>query len=198
MQSMYMQRIGRVKLAVDPREPNGAARQKGGVLMPHLRVLAAAACLFLAQPAWAQADADASKVERLELADELMTVMDFAVLTARTMEAGLPVLMDREFPGLSQAEKAEFLDVMRTALMEVLPAYEDEITEIYAETFTTAELRAMIAFYGTAEGRSAMAKTPEVSVRVEEVLQGMLPRFARVLRERGCARYGCERAERPT
>lgn len=166
--------------------------------MPHLRVLAAAACLFLAQPAWAQADADASKVERLELADELMTVMDFAVLTARTMEAGLPVLMDREFPGLSQAEKAEFLDVMRTALMEVLPAYEDEITEIYAETFTTAELRAMIAFYGTAEGRSAMAKTPEVSVRVEEVLQGMLPRFARVLRERGCARYGCERAERPT
>jgi len=166
--------------------------------MPHLRVLAGAACLFLAQPAWAQADADASKVERLELADELMTVMDFAVLTARTMEAGLPVLMDREFPGLSQAEKAEFLDVMRTALMEVLPAYEDEITEIYAETFTTAELRAMIAFYGTAEGRSAMAKTPEVSVRVEEVLQGMLPRFARVLRERGCARYGCERAERPT
>ncbi len=65
-------------------------------------------------------------------------------------------------PGL-----APFRDVMVNWLKKYLTwdAMAPQLTKLYAETFSEAELKEMAAFYKTPTGQKAMAKMPELTQR---------------------------------
>ena len=61
----------------------------------------------------------------------------------------------------------------------------------YAETFTTEELEAQIAFYRTPLGRQIAGKAVELGIAQEAVLQEAMVAFLAEVESKYCAEFNC-------
>jgi hypothetical protein len=67
-----------------------------------------------------------------------------------------------------------------------------DLAPVYAETFTLEELEAQIAFYRTPVGRQVAAKTVELGVAQENLLQGAMAGFLVEFEQKYCAAFDCD------
>ena len=84
---------------------------------------------------------------------------------------------------------------MMAALLEVVPYAEMKqwTAELYAQRFTTAELKELVAFYRTPLGRKLASKLPELMGEAGKKVSSVLPeRLPAALRRHGLVGGGAE------
>ncbi|WP_298163336.1 DUF2059 domain-containing protein [Brevundimonas sp.] len=151
-----------------------------------LIALMAAGLCALAPGALAQ-DADievrAALAERLIDAtarDGLDKMMDEVV--ARQLEA---------MPNLTEEQRAWNVANVPTIMERHITVMIDDMERQYAETFTTAELRALVEFYETPEGRVIAAKQTDVGARQGEGLIAFMQAYVADYLAKYCAAFDC-------
>ena len=84
---------------------------------------------------------------------------------------------------MSEAERARFTEFQKKmseamfAEMDI-PGMQTDLAQVYADTFSSAELKAQADFYSTAAGQSMIDKQPEIQRRVTEL---MMPRMMKAM-----------------
>ncbi len=145
------------------------------------------AVLALSQAAFAQDNA-----AKLALAREAISAMQ-----ADKMFDGLAAQMKQmasQYSRLTadatpeQRQKAEELQgkVMDLSMSEA-KALVSKMDAIYASVYSEAELKAMVAFFKSAEGQSMMAKQPQIMAQmmplVQEMQQNLMPKLQKLIEE---------------
>jgi uncharacterized protein len=107
-----------------------------------------ALCVFTAGAYAAEADADPSLAHRLELAKRMHEIKPVKDQVDKAIEIYVERLPEKE------------REVYRTALKQIMnyEVLEKVSVDAYVQTYTEAELEAMVAFFGSPEGRSASEK----------------------------------------
>ena len=129
-------------------------------------LLALFLAFFLMTPAFAQEKENLPPDfdQRLELAAKMHEIWPVRV---RVEEA-----LDMASESFDQFERPAFKAKMRQAIK--FEQLEEESIEIMAKLYTVKELEAMIAFYGSPEGRAISAKSGDYSAALEPVITRML------------------------
>ena len=85
-------------------------------------------------------------------------------------------------------------DVMRE---DFTPRLIDRMTPIYAQTFTEAELEAIVAFYESPVGKAAITRTPQLMQQSVRIAQELVPEAQAEVARRLCEKLGCDEEGRP-
>lgn len=147
------------------------------------RALIPALLALLAWPALAD---DVSKVAK---AAELMDLMtDNGRMLTDAMSLPLP-----ELPTLLPAEQQEIARRLAERMMEAyrkVMSWEKlraDIVAYYVEAFTEPQIDDLLAFYRSPTGRAMVAKQPEMTRKISEVMVGMIaaaqPELQKIMRE---------------
>lgn len=153
-----------------------------------LPVLFAVLLAFAAGPALAQSAPDAARERQLELAGrylELTQGADTAKLIREQIEEGYAEAT------LPEDQRAWLTDQMSTMFEEALDLAITEIRDDVADSFTTAELEAAVAFYETPMGRSIARKDLEMSAAMQEAMMPHLMTRITSMSEKFCQRFDC-------
>jgi uncharacterized protein len=110
-----------------------------------------------------------------------------AIHFERTMDAMqasiLPMLSEqsaRSYPTLTAEDRQLIVEIVRKVMREKMtPQMIDRMVPIYASTFTTEELEAMVAFYESPVGRSITDKTPSLAPKSAGVMRELMPGVTR-------------------
>jgi hypothetical protein len=94
--------------------------------------------------------------ERLALAQQLITETDLAAQLRQAFIDKMALPIDDKDPNSARRAQA-----FAGAVEDVGPELNARAARAYAETFTAAELRDLVAFGATPEGHGVLAKTPE-------------------------------------
>jgi len=131
------------------------------------RHLLAAAVVLLTAPAFAQdREALARQYVNLPEVQYMMTDMFSPTTLANQFAASLPPSVP-----LSADKKRRIGVLMSDAMNDLRPAFERQMIAGTAETFSAAELRALIDFYSSEHGASAMRKMAPYMTRIMAQLQ---------------------------
>jgi hypothetical protein len=127
---------------------------------------------------------EATRLATQKQAEALIRQMDFERMFSRMIEQqkqSTAAMMKQMIPKEAAAEvdlaaltafQQKVVDVMWSEMNpEQMGA---DLAKAYAEVFTPAELQGMAEFYGTAAGRAAIEKQPEIQQRL---MQSMMPRI---------------------
>jgi hypothetical protein len=101
---------------------------------------------------------------RLELSKEMHEIWP----TRPKIEAAIDAVGEQ----IPQADRTKFKAAMRRVVK--YNALEEKSIETMAEIFTVAELEAMLAFYGSKEGRSVSFKTGDYEAALQPLLVKMI------------------------
>ena len=122
--------------------------------------------------------------------------------------AGLQQMMDQMVPSLEAKARAtgkplppDYKQRMNAALLDVMPYPEMKqwSADIYAQRFTVAELKQLVAFYRTPVGRKVAAKLPEIMGEVGKKITAVVPeRLPGALRRHGLLGDESEQPAPPT
>lgn len=105
---------------------------------------------------------------RLELARETMALTGAEGLAEQMLDMMMPTMtpaIRQQYPDASDAQVAEALDLISTAMREASPELVDGGAQVYAEMFTAEELQAINAFYRTPAGARLVELMPELTRR---------------------------------
>ena len=121
--------------------------------------------------------------------------------------AGLQQMMEQMVPSLEAQARAtgkplppDYKQRMNAVLLEVVPYQEMKqwSAEIYAQRFTVAELKELVAFYRTPVGRKLASKLPEIMGEAGKKVSVVLPeRLPGALRRHGLIGDGSEEPAPP-
>lgn len=154
--------------------------------------------LVLAGPAFAQSAPADDYAQREVLARQVVELIDPGEAIEAVLMA-MPEVIAAESRGMSASERAMFKSVMMTSFNEAMPAFMNRVLEamvpLYAETFTLAELEAMLVFYDTPEGRSIMKKSVVLGVDAQRISMELLPGFMEDMAVSVCRQLDCDPAE---
>ncbi len=131
------------------------------------------ALMVLSYPALAQ---DTAVLEQKLLLSKQMVDMR---PVKQQVEAAIDLYINKYRPAADENTRA----AMREKLLALINIKELEQTTIdaYAETFTLQELQSMVAYFGSAEGKSAAHKQKDLSAKITpeiiEMIDGALMRF---------------------
>lgn len=144
--------------------------------------------LFIAlySPVQAQEDSQTPAVEEpaqegvIESADDLLGNKDYEARLelSRQMHEIWPVrpkieaVLDRIIEQVEPQNRLRFKSAMRKAIK--FNALEEASIDAMADIFSEAELKAMIAFYGSKEGRSVSFKTDDYERALQPVMTKMI------------------------
>lgn len=144
---------------------------------------------LLALALGARADENAAK---LALAREAISAMQVdkmfdAMLPQMKQMAAQMTQMPPDMPPEAQKKMGEFQDkVMELAMGEVKTML-TQLDGVYAEVYSEAELKAMIAFFRSPEGASMQAKQPQVMAKMmpmaQQMQQGMMGKMMKLAEE---------------
>lgn len=157
-----------------------------------MRLLAAATFAFVALgslPAAAEPTARARElshqiVEAVGGAANMQAMMD---RMSTSMDASMPVI-----PGADmRALKAEMHDFVRKETIKFLPRLLDASVDVYAATFTEAQLSDILAFYATPTGRAMAQKLPEIGERSGQAMAPIMREMQRDMALRMCDLSKC-------
>lgn len=90
-------------------------------------------------------------------------------------------------PG-AKARSAILNDAMTAAVLKVKPQLLQMSAEVYAQTFTEAELQGMLEFYRTPIGRAMAEKTPTLTRNLAAATGRLMPEMLATMSEELCAR----------
>lgn len=152
-----------------------------------MRPLILAAFLALPLPALAE-----TREERIAVAEE------YVALALAEFDMGavidtmwLPIVQQAEAAGqtVSDAQKAALKALYSDTFTEPMTALMKEQSAIMADVMTLGEITALRDFYATPEGRSAMAKLPQLTAAqgpglaalVTEKMEGLMPQVLAIL-----------------
>lgn len=152
-------------------------------------ILFAALFAVCAGPVVAQDAPDAARVHQLDLAGrylELTQGADTAKVLREQIEEsyGEADMPEDQRVWLTEQMTSMFEDVLETTIAEM----RDDV----ADSFTTAELEAAVAFYDTAMGRSIARKDLEMSAAMQEAMMPHLMTRITAMGEKFCQRFDCE------
>ena len=152
-----------------------------GLVLALILSTASATPAFAADPAPApQQQASAADIDRLLEVMDMETMMAGMMAQMSTVQAQM---VDEAFgKELSEADRKRMQSVTaRTqALVEKSmswTAIEPIIRKVYLQLFSKAEVDAMIAFYGSAEGASILRKSPQVMTLTMQEMQPLMMRL---------------------
>lgn len=153
-------------------------------LIPALLLLVSVGDLHAAEAPVVTTQASAPSAEARALAEKVLvamrteTSMKASMETVRRSMSGMTHTMIGEAVG--NELKPGDLESMKAAQTAAVNIVEKELTwdrlkadliTLYAETYTDAELRAMLAFYTSPEGITILDKTPIATARSIEIVQ---------------------------
>lgn len=93
--------------------------------------------------------------------------------------------------GLSPKERAIYDAVVAEVADGAFDDLSAEFASLYAQAFTLAELKQLVAFYESPVGQSLMSKTAHLAGQSAEIAARHNASFGRTLRTRLCARIDC-------
>ncbi len=144
---------------------------------------------LLALALGARADENAAK---LALAREAISAMQVdkmfdAMLPQMKQMAAQMTQVPPDMPPEAQKKMGEFQDkVMELAVSEIKGML-TQLDGVYAEVYSEAELKAMIAFFRSPEGASMQAKQPQVMAKMmpmaQQMQQGMMGKMMKLAEE---------------
>jgi hypothetical protein len=140
-------------------------------------------------------------------ADAVLQKMRFEEMIGKALESqqkamakSMSGMMGKNVPEAEQARMAEFQQKMMSAMFAEmdLPGMRQDVAKIYAETFSSAELKAQSDFYSTPAGQAMIDKQPLMQQRMTELMmprmmkampkvQAMAQEFAKEQKERAAA-----------
>jgi uncharacterized protein len=141
-----------------------------------------------------------------ELAEQRALALQLVELVQpeSSYRAGLQQMMDQMLPSLEAQARASGKPLpadtrqrMNAVLLEVVPYPEMKqwSAEIYAQRFTRAELKELLAFYRTPVGRKLASKLPEIMGEAGKKMSEVLPqRLPAALRRHGLIGDGQEQS----
>jgi hypothetical protein len=116
---------------------------------------------------------------RLELARETMALTGAEGLAEQMLDMMMPTMapaIRQQYPDASDAQVAEALDRISSAMREASPELVDGGAQVYADMFTADELEAINAFYRTPAGARLVELMPELTRRSSLVGQRVATR----------------------
>lgn len=129
--------------------------------------------------------------ERKALAQEIFDEVVFDQMSNQVVDAMLPFFrmsLDQQLAAkgltLSEEEKAKIGAIVAEESKALITRLMPQTVEIYAQVLSEAELSALLAFYRTPEGASAMQKIPQLAQAMIPVLNDELANLAPVLEQR--------------
>lgn len=138
----------------------------------------ALALATLAAPASAEPTA-----RQLELAKRYVTATTSAKRLEATFAATMTAVMP--IPGSDEAQQKRMATVMSEVMIKMVSRLAEKMAPIMAETFTEAELEAIVAFYEGPAGKTLLDKTPEISAKLAPAMREITPEmFAEVVARR--------------
>jgi hypothetical protein len=168
------------------------------------RALLCAVAVALAVPALAQnaapppADQAAAPTdpERLALAREYVRESHMDALM-RSAFANLGRQMPQLAPeGADDARARQFMDSFSVGMDAATPMLLDMMTETTARTFTTRELKDIVAFYGSPTGQAMVAKLPGMMQQVSPMIFQIMPKVYAAAEADFCRREKCSDSDR--
>lgn len=86
-----------------------------------------------------------------------------------------------------QKKFAEYMDKVVDLSMQEAKAMISQMDAIYADVYSEAELKAMVAFFKSPEGQSMIAKQPQVMAKVmplaQEMQRNLMPKILKLAEE---------------
>jgi hypothetical protein len=138
---------------------------------------------------------------REELVRRYFKAMDFETLMDSMVSSMIPGLTEqtnRRTQGLTPEQKQLLAEVVGDTMREVMtPMIIEAHVTIYSEAFTERELRALVAYYESPEGRSVMQKMPSLMPKAAAVSRNLMPQMEREVMTRLCARIDCSAVRAP-
>lgn len=155
-----------------------------------IRSIAVAAVVFMLGAGAAVAQ-DADLERRTVLARELIAVSTGPNLT-KAIERHIAAEIDKAAEGEDAEEAAWVRANMPAMIGRMMNRVMADLAPVYAETFTVEELQAQIAFYRSPVGRQIAAKTIDLAVAQETLMQGAMMGFLTEFEAKYCAEFDCE------
>jgi len=164
----------------------------------HPFAAALAACLCFAVPAagqapsaspdGAQAPAEAGDAARLDLARRYLelSVGGDLVKATDTLMAQAMAALETDSP------EASFMAEQMPAMLEtLLERTMEEMAPLYARTFTSEELEALVAFYDSPMGRDITHKTLGIAMEQDAIMQDILGEAMTGFLDKFCRQFDC-------
>jgi uncharacterized protein len=171
--------------------------------MRALLVLAVVLALSGGQSAGAEPKAAAAPDMAVKeaLVRRYFKAMEFEKLMDSMVSSMTPVMAEqaaKSNPALTAEQRQIISDVVRDAMHDVMtPKLIEMNVSVYAEAFSEAELRALVVFYESPEGRSIMQKTPALMPKAAAIARELMPQMEREVMTRVCARVDCNALQPP-
>lgn len=96
-----------------------------------------------------------------------------------------------QMEGLTAEQRVWMRENMGAMAMHMVEGILEDMTEIYAASFTEAELRAQVTFYESPMGRAVANKAFDIGVQQGEVMQDRQVIFLRDLMTKYCGAFDC-------
>ena len=107
-------------------------------------------------------------------------IIGFEVDILKAMAKSMGGMMGKDLPPDEAAKVAAFQQKIMAAMFEEmdLPGMRQDVAKAYAETFSSAELKAQSDFYSTPAGQAMIDKQPQIQQRMTEL---MMPRMMKAM-----------------
>jgi len=125
-----------------------------------LRILVLASGVLLAAGA-----ARADEAERLAMAGQIYDIGHSPAIEMQVFDATLPFYLHAldQTMNLTEAERASMPSVLRQVFLADAPTMRQHAVELYARTFSEAELQGMLDFYRSEAGRAFLAHQSDLN-----------------------------------
>lgn len=151
-------------------------------------ILLAALAAVCAGPVMAQDAPDAARRHQLDLAGRYLALTQGADTAKVLREQIEESYGEADMP---EDQRVWLTDQMTSMFEDVLETTIAEMRDDVADSFTTAELEAAVAFYDTAMGRSIARKDLEMSAAMQEAMMPHLMTGIAAMGEKFCQRFDC-------
>ncbi|MES2896610.1 MAG: DUF2059 domain-containing protein [Pseudomonadota bacterium] len=150
----------------------------------------ALALAVIAAPASAEPTA-----RQLELAKRYVAATSSAKRLEATFAATMTAVMP--IPGSDEAQQKRMARVMSDIMIKMTSRLAEKMAPVMADTFTEAELEAIVAFYEGPAGKSLLDKTPEISAKLAPAMREITPEMFAEVAARRCEIITCPPKDAP-
>jgi hypothetical protein len=159
-------------------------------MRPLIGPLAALAALICtASPAIAAPSPEALDLTRRYFAAANMDQKVQASL--RVLTPSLIEQMARKNPQLTQPQREKLREAAIEAERQAATSMVERLVPAFAESFSEAELKEIVAFYESPAGKALTAKTPAFAGQINLAFRAYAPQMLSDINTRFCAKVGC-------
>lgn len=172
----------------------------GGVMRAWL-VMATVFALLAGPVVAAEAPAaSAEKAVKEALVRRYLKSIEFEKLMDTMVGSMTPVMAEqtaRRNPSITPDQRQLIVDIVGDAMREVMtPRIIEASVALYADAFSEPELRALVTFYESPEGRAITQKMPALTPKAADMTRALMPQMEQEVQARLCARIDCTPAQR--